>query len=81
MPSMSYCRFENTLSDMKNCLTDLSERVISSDREKRAANSLLLSVLAFLDEEGIIEGYNAVRVAEIMEQCKEEQDEEPDDEE
>lgn len=31
MSNMSYCRFENTLTDLKDCLRALENRDVSSD--------------------------------------------------
>jgi hypothetical protein len=53
MANMSYCRFENTVSDMRDCLNDLAEAVesglsmkqflerLSSDYERLAAAGML----------------------------------------
>jgi hypothetical protein len=53
MANMSYCRFENTVIDMKDCLNDLAEAVesglsmkqflerLSSDYERRAVEQML----------------------------------------
>jgi hypothetical protein len=53
MANMSYCRFENTVSDMRDCLNDLAEAVeagfsmkqflerLSSDYERRAVEQML----------------------------------------
>ncbi len=47
MPNMSYCRFENTLTDLHDCQDTLEdfinndENVISSDEERRKAKELI----------------------------------------
>ena len=41
MPNMSYCRFNNTLSDLRDCRDALREGNISSLAEKRKAKRLL----------------------------------------
>ena len=53
MANMSYCRFENTVIDMKDCLNDLAEAVdaglsmkqflerLSTDYERRAVEQML----------------------------------------
>lgn len=42
MPNMSYCRFQNTLSDLKDCLDWLHENDFNnlSQEEKEAAESM-----------------------------------------
>ena len=40
MPNMSYCRFENTLNDLRDCLEHLYEKGLSKD-EKRMRNALI----------------------------------------
>lgn len=53
MANMSYCRFENTVADMRDCINALSEAVdlglsfaqfeerLSSDYERRAINDMM----------------------------------------
>lgn len=41
MANMSYCRFNNTLSDLEDCRDALNEENISSLAEKRKAKRLL----------------------------------------
>jgi hypothetical protein len=43
MPNMSYCRFQNTLGDLKECYETLGEKEISelSEDEQRAARRLI----------------------------------------
>lgn len=47
MANMSYCRFENTLTDLRDCQEALEdfinndENVISSDEERRKAKELI----------------------------------------
>lgn len=54
MANMSYCRFENTLIDLQECITALEDREISSDREKRKAKELLKTIAEFLINEGLL---------------------------
>lgn len=37
MPNMSYCRFRNTLSDLRDCLEALHNREIEFSQERDAA--------------------------------------------
>lgn len=39
MPNMSYCRFENTLSNLRECLAHMDDKV--SDSEQRAREKLI----------------------------------------
>jgi len=75
MSNMSYCKFENTDNDLQECLDALRERNISSNSEKRAANRILQTVLLFLEDEGIIENYNAGKIKKIIEECEKQEDE------
>jgi len=75
MPNMSYCRFENTLGDINDCLNALEERNIFSDSERRRASKMLNTICRFLEAEGIIENYDQNRITEIIQECKEQEDE------
>ena len=48
MANMSYCRFENTLSDFDDCLYNLDN--ISSERERRAAKSLYEAAKEYVEK-------------------------------
>ena len=55
--NMSYCRFENTLSDFYDCLDNLEE--ITSESEKRAAKFLYEAAKKYIDlYEELNEGNN-----------------------
>ena len=43
MPNMSYCRFENTVNDMQDCLNAIEDREVSnlSDYEVKALQHFL----------------------------------------
>ena len=43
MPNMSYCRFENTVKDMNDCLNAIEDREVNdlSDYELRALKEFL----------------------------------------
>ena len=81
MANMSYCRFENTLIDLQECITALEDREISSDREKRKAKLLLETMAELLLSEGLINidkddcitvDYNAIN--DLIEECGESED-------
>jgi hypothetical protein len=54
MANMSYCRFENTLGDVKDCVNALRHGEIESNGEKKKAKALLELMAEFLLEEGLI---------------------------
>lgn len=76
MSNMSYCRFDNTLSDMNDCLNALEDRDISSDSERRKASKMLNTICKFLESEGIIENFDQSKITEIIEECREQEDKE-----
>lgn len=76
MANMSYCRFENTLGDLEDCLEALRNEEIKSKREKEKAKTLLVMMADFLTEEDIIsideEGYIEIdndRIDKIINEC------------
>jgi hypothetical protein len=71
---MSYCRFHNTNIDLTDCIGALTERDISSQEEKRAAKNLLISILDFCEEEGIITGYDQQTIEKIISESKEQEE-------
>jgi hypothetical protein len=77
MSNMSYCRFQNTLGDLRDCLEALNNRNISSDEEKQSANILLKVMADFLVDESIIDEDGNVdydRIEEIINECGNEED-------
>lgn len=76
MSNMSYCRFENTLNDVDDCIDALNHREITSTRELSCAKALLSRVLKFCYNEGIIDRYDNVTLDEVVNNCKETDDEE-----
>jgi len=51
MSNMSYCRFENTLSDLRDCQNHLSENPDKlSEYEKRAREELIAVCQEIVDE-------------------------------
>ena len=57
MPNMSYCRFENTVLDMNDCLNAIEYREVNnlSDYELRALKDFLELGQAILDNEDEIQ--------------------------
>ena len=64
MPNMSYCRFENTVKDMRDCIYAIEDREVNdlSDYEVRALGEFLTlahEITSMEPEiEGIIKNYN-----------------------
>lgn len=53
--NMSYCRFNNTLIDLRECLNVLNDgEEIESNEEKRNAENLITLMLTFLEDNNII---------------------------
>ena len=53
MPNMSYCRFENTVNDMNDCLNAIEDREVNdlSDYELRALKEFLQLGKAIVENE------------------------------
>ena len=54
---MSYCRFENTLSDLKACFKAIKNNKIESESENEAAKEMLNIMVDFLVSNGIVESW------------------------
>ena len=50
MANMSYCRFQNTLVDLVDCLENIDEEV--SKHEERARNELIATCVEILEAKG-----------------------------
>ena len=70
MANMSYCRFENTKMDLADCIEALEERNIKSSTERRSARKLLIDILDFCENEGIIEGCDTDVIEKILQECE-----------
>ena len=57
MPSMSYCRFENTLNDLEICAEHINDE-LGSEREQDARKRLVEICQQIIDEAdmGIVDG-------------------------
>lgn len=56
---MSYCRFQNTRSDMEDCLEALRAEQRLSVEEARAGRWMLDDILSYCRDAGIIESYDS----------------------
>jgi len=71
MANMNYCRFENTLADLKECIEALENREILSTSEIRCAERLINEFLDFCVAEGIIEELeNDKKIKSIIDECR-----------
>jgi len=66
MANMGYCRFENTLSDLRDCLNHLDDEVESREAVNRFENTLsdLRDCLNHLDDE--VESREAVNLFGLL---------------
>jgi len=70
MANMEYCRFRNTLEDLKDCLSVLETREkICITEEKTAARHLLEEFLGFARREGLLNDYDKNLINTIIEEC------------
>ena len=53
MSNMSYCRWQNTLNDLRDCAASLEEREALSREERRAALATLQLCATMLEELGV----------------------------
>ena len=74
MPNMSYCRFENTLTDLKDCLRALENRDVSSASERKRAKDMLFEMAEFLQDTDIINEFDDDVISNIIDECKENTD-------
>ena len=65
--NMSYCRFENTYNDVKDCMCAIDDGGGLSEREARYAKRLFKEVLSFLYDNGFIEEYTRENADDIDE--------------
>jgi hypothetical protein len=55
MPSMSYCKFENTLADLEQCMTAIEEARRPSDLDNNSYETQAMHDLRAMCEEFIFE--------------------------
>ena len=80
MPNMSYCRFHNTRLDLSECLDALYDEEELSVSEARAARNMFQMFLDYCLREDIIERYDLEPFDEILNNLKEDDEEEDNDE-
>ena len=50
MPNMSYCRFRNTLQDLRDCQQNMEESLEDDDDERIARSKLIAVCKEIVDE-------------------------------
>ena len=55
MANMSYCRFQNTRIDLRECIDALEEGSVLSDEELIACNLMFMNVLDYFADNGIVD--------------------------
>lgn len=72
--NMSYCRYENTLTDLRDCLDDAAEHRDFeatdpvSEREVRAFRAMVKEMYEFLDESSLINYLDAYLDEEALDE-------------
>jgi len=59
MPNMSYCRFTNTATDLRDCLNTIRRGERLSASEADAGRKMFLDFLSFCQSYDIIDGYDS----------------------
>ena len=72
MANMSYCRFQNTRSDMEDCLDALREEKPLSRDEANAGRWMFDDVLSFCRDNGIIDSYDSETLEAVFDGLVEE---------
>ncbi|EDT84534.1 hypothetical protein EXN65_05630 [Clostridium botulinum] len=73
MSNMSYCRFQNTVEDLEECLNALTDREELSIRENNAAKRMLKNIAEWIRAECIVDGDGEIdyeEIESIINQCK-----------
>ncbi len=77
MANMSYCRFHNTLIDLRDCINALYDRDIESEEEKRKAEIMLEEIARLLIDEYLVDVdendevfINYRHIHELVDECK-----------
>ncbi len=66
MPNMSYCRFTNTATDLRDCLDTIRRDEKLSDSEADAGRKMFRDFLAFCRDYDMIEEYDSVMVDDLF---------------
>jgi len=55
MGNMSYCKFRNTLNDLRECINAIEEREQLSEDEHQACSKMITEMTNFLENAGLAE--------------------------
>ncbi len=72
MANMSYCRFQNTRSDMEDCMDALREEKCLSGDEAKAGRWMFDDILSFCQDNGIIDSYDGELLKAVFDRLIEE---------
>lgn len=72
MANMSYCRFQNTRSDMEDCMDALREEKRLSGDEAKAGRWMFDDILSFCQDNGIIGSYDGELLKAVFDRLIEE---------
>lgn len=72
MANMDYCKFNNTLDDMRQCLMAFEEGRKTSDYECQKAEMLFEEILGTMMDLGIIDEYDGDLLNEFCQEMNEE---------
>ena len=72
MANMSYCRFQNTRSDMEDCMDALREEKRLSAEEAKAGRWMFDDILSFCQDNGIIDSYDGELLKAVFDRLIEE---------
>ena len=79
MSNMSYCRFQNTASDLQDCADNLRDGDLSR-QEKRARANLLMIAMQMLEEIGVRFDTDAHQLERLIEEIEPDEFDEDEDE-
>lgn len=72
MANMGYCRFQNTRSDMEDCLDALREGKRLSSDEARAGRWMIDEILSYCQDSGIIDSCDGQMLEAVYERLAKE---------
>ena len=76
MANMSYCRFHNTLADLKDCLQAIDDGARISTDELKKAEKMFQLIGGWLTDIGAVEDFDLKRVMEYTKEQAGQDDEE-----
>lgn len=71
MANMSYCRFQNTWPDVRDCIEALEDGEVLSEEEAKAGRRMVKAVLEYCKSVGIIDMWDKLQVDTVFEELTE----------